>query len=293
MKKTTFILTVLIAIAISVNAQIPNSGFENWTTVGGNDSLTGGVWSSTNYYSSGPFYPVTKSTDHYPTDVGNYSIKIENNISILPSYGGYGAAWTGSLDYSGGAVFPITGHPTSFCGYYKYIPQNNDTLSILLLLYYNGNSVAEADLGGTTAVPSWTSFNIPLTTYTIADSASITIGAYNVNSYSGMPHGNSVLYVDNLSFDNLITSISEPTSENITFSLYPNPASDIVTLNIDNMNNTDLTLNIYNVTGTLVKSEMLKQNQQQINTGNLNNGIYMIEIKSEEWTEKQKLIIQR
>jgi len=64
-------------------------------------------------------------------------------------------------------------------------------------------------------------------------------------------------------------------------------------LTIDNINNVDLTLNIYNVTGGLISTEKLQQNHQQIDIGNLNNGIYMFEIKSKEWTEKQKLIIQR
>ncbi len=77
------------------------------------------------------------------------------------------------------------------------------------------------------------------------------------------------------------------------FSIYPNPASDIVTLDIHNAINTDLTLNIYNVIGKLISSETLRQNQQQIYIGDLDNGIYIIEIKSNEWSEKQKLIIQR
>lgn len=75
--------------------------------------------------------------------------------------------------------------------------------------------------------------------------------------------------------------------------IYPNPSSDIIALNIDQNNLTDLTLNIYNVTGSLVKTILLKQNQQQINVNDLSSGIYLVEIKSKEWTEKQKLIIQR
>jgi hypothetical protein len=102
-----------------------------------------------------------------------------------------------------------------------------------------------------------------------------------------------VLYIDNLNFDNLITSVSEQTSENTTFTLYPNPASDIITLNINNSNNTVLKLNIYTVIGTLVKSGPLKQDQLQINIGDLSNGIYMVEITSKEWSGKQKLIVQR
>jgi len=54
-----------------------------------------------------------------------------------------------------------------------------------------------------------------------------------------------------------------------------------------------LALNIYNIMGVLVKSEMLKQSQRQINIRDLSNGIYMITIKSKDLTEKQKLIIQR
>ena len=77
------------------------------------------------------------------------------------------------------------------------------------------------------------------------------------------------------------------------FSIYPNPATDIVTLNVDNVNNADFTLNIYNVIGKLVRSELLKQNQQQINVGDLSNGTYMIEINSKELIERQKLTIQR
>ena len=75
--------------------------------------------------------------------------------------------------------------------------------------------------------------------------------------------------------------------------LYPNPASDIVTLNLGNTNNTDLTMNIYNLIGAFVKTEKLKQNQQQINVGDLSNGIYIVELKSKDWSGKQKIIIQR
>lgn len=90
-----------------------------------------------------------------------------------------------------------------------------------------------------------------------------------------------------------IIGIEDATSATSTISVYPNPASEMFTLNIIRSSNEALTLNIYNVIGVLVKSEMLKQNNRQINVGELSNGIYMVEIKTKEWTEKQKLIIQR
>jgi photosystem II stability/assembly factor-like uncharacterized protein len=76
-------------------------------------------------------------------------------------------------------------------------------------------------------------------------------------------------------------------------SIFPNPASDMVTFNIDNRNNENLTLSVYNVMGALVRSEKLKQNQHQLNVGDLDNGVYMVEIKSKGWIGYQKLIIQR
>lgn len=89
------------------------------------------------------------------------------------------------------------------------------------------------------------------------------------------------------------TSVIENKNHSTSFNLFPNPASDIITLNFETINSEDLTLNIYNMTGNLVKSEMLKPNKPQFYIGDLSNGIYVVEINSKEWTKKQKLIIQR
>jgi hypothetical protein len=75
--------------------------------------------------------------------------------------------------------------------------------------------------------------------------------------------------------------------------IYPNPASDIITLNFDRISNENVTLKIYNAIGSIVKKEMFVQNQQKIIIGDLCYGIYIVEIKSKELIEKQKLIIQR
>ena len=276
-------------MTITTNAQIPNSGFENWTTVGNYQDPT--FWGSTNTYSTGPFYAVTKSTDHYPVTVGDYSVRIENNTALSPNYSGRGYLSTGHPPP--GPNFPTTGHPTSLTGYYKFAPLNADTMLIQIQLYKNGAPVSYGEFSTPDTTSSWTSFNIPLSNYLEADYGSIFIAAYYATDFNSLPRGNSVLYVDNLNFDNLINSISEQTSESTAFSLYPNPASDIVKLNINEVDNEELSLTIYNIAGTLVKSETLKQNQQEINIGNLNNGIYLVTIKTKNLTENQRLIIQR
>ena len=78
-----------------------------------------------------------------------------------------------------------------------------------------------------------------------------------------------------------------------SFTIYPNPADDMITINLEHSSHTIMNLNIYNVAGSLVKTLLLQQNEQKINVSDISKGIYIVEIKSEGWTEKQKLIIQR
>lgn len=104
----------------------------------------------------------------------------------------------------------------------------------------------------------------------------------------GICRGNSFLIRKNSSAGIYANNFSSTTPE-----IYPNPAIDIITLNINNSNFEDLTIKIYNITGTLLKVEKLTQNQRQINVEDLSNGIYLIKIESNYLTGSQKLIIQR
>jgi hypothetical protein len=292
MKKILFYLFILFALTINANAQIPNNGFENWITIGNCMKPTG--WYCTNDFmdTTGSYFGVTRSNDHYPATEGSYSIKIENNTSLIPNWGSMGLAWTGDVAGSDNPAFPISGHPTSFCGYYKFLPQNKDTMRIFLCLYKNGNEVTQAKLTDTVTASAWTSFIIPVPSYTDADSARIFLSSFNSDGAMAV-QGNSVLYVDNLSFNSLIGSVSEQNAKSTLFNLYPNPAADEVTLNIVNTDNAELTFNIYNVMGKLIRSETIQQNQKQINVSDLISGIYLVVFKSKNLVENQRLIIQR
>ena len=303
MKKTTIFLLVLIGMNFKSAAQIPNNGFENWTTVGNSTEPTG--WHSIYSLmdSSGTYCPVTKSTDHYPATIGNFSARIANDTarwnSANPPGNMLGWGFITSTKADDKPLFPVTGHPKSLCGYYKFLPQNGDTMNIDFHFYKNGAEITMGNFQSNVTASSWTPFKVFVTDtlYNSVDSARVGFGSCNEpkNGHGG-PRGNSALYIDNLSFDNLITSSSSVEklfSKNMLFDLYPNPATDFVSFNIDNTNNADLTLTVYNVMGKIVKSETLQQNQKQINVKDLSRGIYFVEIKSKDWTGKQKLIIRR
>jgi len=104
---------------------------------------------------------------------------------------------------------------------------------------------------------------------------------------------NMSLYFDDFKIESLNYSTGVDNAETQNITVFPNPASDMLALNTAHFNYTDLTVRIYNVVGQLVHAENIQQNQQQINIKNLKNGIYTVEIRSKEWTGKQKLIVQK
>lgn len=101
--------------------------------------------------------------------------------------------------------------------------------------------------------------------------------------------------VDSLLVNCYLTGVSEDLENDKSIVLYPNPASDFFTLNTDNINLLNATINIYDVVGKLVSSEKLLKDQQQINVSDLVEGAYLVEVISisKEFVETRKLIIQR
>ncbi len=88
-------------------------------------------------------------------------------------------------------------------------------------------------------------------------------------------------------------TVSSPTSieelNNNDFTIYPNPVKDIVTISIASKAVTVInTINLYSVTGKLIKEIQLPKNQ--IDLGNLKSGIYFIEIISDKQKVVKKLL---
>ncbi|MGD0339701.1 MAG: T9SS type A sorting domain-containing protein [Bacteroidota bacterium] len=299
MKKFTIILTVLIAMTIKTNAQIPNYGFEDWTTVGSYENPTG--WATMNPYCAGPFYSCTKSTDHYPVSVGNFSIRLENNTSLTQWTGGWSIAITDTMAYPFQPAFPIVGHPNSLCGYYKYNSLNNDSMFIRIVLFKNRIMVDYFTFITGITTSTWTSFILPLT-YSSADSATLCLSAFWGNRPTDGPNGNSVLYVDNLSFDNLITSVPLSSSELPSkFNLaqnYPNPFNPSTTISFNLPSKSFVSLKVFDALGrevaTIVSEELSAGSYtRQWNAAGIPSGIYFYRLQAGNYTETKKLVLLR
>lgn len=90
-----------------------------------------------------------------------------------------------------------------------------------------------------------------------------------------------------------ITEMNDAVGSQMPLNLYPNPASEMATVNFKEGNNTVYTLSIYNNTGQLIRSESMFNNQHQINVADLSNGLYLIVITSDKGVQHQKLVISR
>jgi hypothetical protein len=90
-------------------------------------------------------------------------------------------------------------------------------------------------------------------------------------------------------FINSAVGISNTANVNSIYA-YPNPASDFITLNIITSN---ASIEMYDILGSLVKSEFINQNKSQLNISDLKEGVYFITIKSSDWSMQQKLIIKK
>jgi len=293
MKPTFLLFLILFVCATAMRAQIPNSGFEVWDASG--NCLQPLGWACINDWlgDTQNCYSMSRSDDHYPVSVGTYSIKIENTPSVFPDLGAAGLVWTGDSTGFGTdqPAFPIIGHPTSLRGYYKFLPENGDTMDIHFALYKNGVEVTSGRFVNSTAVTNWTSFKIQVSSpdYPEADSARIMMSSFNAEGE--IVYGNSVLYVDNLSFDNLIGSAGEAVSGNEFFTLYPNPAKDIIHFGVNERLNDDIQVDIFTLTGVKIKSEILKQMQSDINIADLCPGVYFIVLRNTKISGTRKLIV--
>lgn len=99
------------------------------------------------------------------------------------------------------------------------------------------------------------------------------------------------------SIDNFTTAQGIGIVENSfiqNINLFPNPATDILNINLISEQPVNTTLNIFNSIGVLVKTEYISfnsgNNNYSVNINNLNSGLYFVEIISDNRKQNLKLI---
>ncbi len=113
-----------------------------------------------------------------------------------------------------------------------------------------------------------------------------TTGEYYFSFYGYSDPNQGILLVDDVAID-FSVSVTDITTKNI--SIYPNPATDFITINskeeIDH-------IRVYSMNGNLVFEEPYKANQVNIETSSLTTGAYMLVLETKKETIRRKFIIK-
>lgn len=296
MKKTILSIVAVAFTSASLFAQIPNNGFENWTSMGTYSNPDG--WDQlNNMTTSTGIYTCTKGT---PGSVGTAYLKLVSKTvgsTVVP-----GVAVSGLIDVAAmkpKSGFPFTGQPQKLTGSWQYMASGADAGFVAVILTkWNStlmmrDTIAKAKQVLSGMVMSWATFNISLTykSSALPDSAIIVLSASGTS-----PVANSYLYADNLSFVGSVAGINTIDNYVSNIVAYPNPSSENISVELNAQNPSHINLQLVDITGKLVyeiNSGVIQGNYKHtINTTTIAKGIYFLKVTANNATEVKKIVIQ-
>jgi PKD repeat protein len=80
-------------------------------------------------------------------------------------------------------------------------------------------------------------------------------------------------------------------------SIYPNPASDVLTINVDNVIGDELTIELSNIAGQVVITRSLSEfngsAKEDIDVNDLTEGVYFVKVYTNEATTTVRVVVQK
>lgn len=260
-----------------------NSGFEDWTNIGLNFPT---AWRSLDLlvydtYTSFLYEPTTASVTKTEAFRGERSLLVKNAYSNANGNLRYGYCFIGTENDD----YYTPSFPTDtfkyLQGYYKYIPDGDDTARINYRTWEKGAGKSYDNLF-LPASQEWKFFTLPINYYSKTarpDSAALIIYSGKTDSVRGP---NSALYIDEL---NLVMEPKGVGIEEISnyIRLYPNPTS--ANLHIESAVNDNISF--YNCIGENVGTFNLYPGHNIISTSDFQSGLYFIKSNhTNQWIQK-------
>ncbi|HPD66069.1 MAG TPA: T9SS type A sorting domain-containing protein [Bacteroidia bacterium] len=281
---------------IGTTSQLPNNDFENWTEVSFEEPEG---WLSANAFSPDPnIVSVTKTTDYQQ---GNYAAKI-TNISIM-SGEILGFLTNGTIGENGPlGGMPVFNNPDKVKFYYKYIPNGPDTAVFFTVLTKWDNSLGisvnvEQKQIKLPPTPNYTYFEVSYdyNQTPSADTLNITFGSGNFIDQGNYVGLGSALYIDNVTVTYKSSSVEDYLAGN-AINIYPNPASDKITIDIRDLFKGEVNISMTDQAGRIVLNKTISVDDdgvvKDIDISSLEAGIYLVTVQSEKYRKIQKITVR-
>lgn len=297
MKKIILPIAIFSLTSAALFAQIPNNGFENWTSMGSYSNPNG--WDQLNSMTTGlGVYTCTKGTPGNPgTAYLKLTSKTVTGMGVVP-----GVAVCGKIDpatMKPKSGFAYAGRPTSLTGSWQHMISGNSqgAVSILLTRWDVGMNMRMTVGSGTVTLSgmamSWANFSVPLTykETNAPDSCIIVLSASGT-----APADGDYLWVDNLAFTGSTVGFNSNNDVISNVSAFPNPVIGDLTVELNAKKTSDIKLQLLDMTGKLiseVNSEFIQGDYKHtINTSSMAKGIYFLKVIANDAIEIKKIVVQ-
>ncbi len=274
----TVTLSIAPPTSTSVAAAIANFTY-NLVSTSKYQLIASGILSATGYTPGASTTPFTL--------IANASVReralTATNTDVLIFHGATDAPAVNVLAQGAGTIAPNMAYGTYNSAGYLQLASNTSAGNYTLFVTNVANTATVA------------SYLAPLNTLNLAGSA-ITVLASGFltpsnNStgpafglWAALPTGGNLVQLPSLT----ITSIGEQTKLNNLVSLYPNPFNN--QLSIKNTSVSDLNINVLDITGKTIINQQSNSEVIELNTSELNNGIYFVRIMSGNLVATYKIV---
>lgn len=271
--------------------QISNADFENWTgDAGAKDRPVD--WEQLNHTLPSPLDAFVPQTC-FKTQPGYNSSTCLRLLTVSTFQGpANGIATTGTIDYNNQIVtggVPFTDRPDSLTGYYKCSPASGDNGTVEITLMDNAGDTIGRALFATpgTAVSAWTYFSVPVV-YAVSSAPDKAVALVSSsNGYTAVV--GSEITVDQLHLVYNPQAVTENTLSDIDVITRENTV--MLSLNDSHLKNPQI--EIYDLTGKIIYTQSLNNNQINYFTLNATTGIYIYRIITDKNACSGKIFIQQ
>ena len=280
-------LSIVTSVAIS---QIPEAGFDNWSSSGSCDQPVG--WNTVNG-TTGILGLCTAQRETANPYSGSSAIKITTGQLGFPVFQTVpGIVSNGNIDIQNQGInggIPFTDRPTAFTGWYRAAPLGNDTYSMIAVLINEatGDTVGASIFEGSATVSTWTAFNQPVQYLNQDMPTLLQISLFSSDPLN--PQNGSTVYFDELGYESVTVGVADFDYADVLS--YPNPTEGEIFFSIGKLNQAIVT--IHNILGVKVMEQTISGINNSLDLRHLPSGTYVWQMNavSSEVVKTGKLLL--